>query len=310
MSNEDLIGKSATVPTSQIIPNEAEALRGNNPDDVNFKELVDAVKKNGVLSAISVRKLVDGRYEIIDGRQRWEAAKLAGFETMNVSIFNKTDEQVWASQIIANFVSTPTKKVEAAKQMKRLMDRDPTLPLATLAGKLSKTTDWVSKQLDLVKLSPKLAAATDNGELKLAVAYAISHLPEEEQDHYVDVAVGTSSTNEAVALIAARIMEIKNAKQKGIKAPEPEYVAKAAFRLLPDVKAKIEDPHINKHFKEALLWTIQLDDATKAEKKAAFEKSKADRKAKLEAAAKERADKKAAEVAKGPDPKKVVGLSV
>lgn len=55
-------------------------------DDEEMKELVESVKTQGILTALLVRPLKKGGYEIISGHRRKHAAELAGLERVPVIV--------------------------------------------------------------------------------------------------------------------------------------------------------------------------------------------------------------------------------
>ncbi|MGJ5624033.1 ParB/RepB/Spo0J family partition protein [Mediterraneibacter gnavus] len=62
-------------------------------DDEAMAELVESVKVEGILTALLVRPLGDGEYEIIAGHRRRHAAQLAGLKEVPVIIRNM--DQAW-----------------------------------------------------------------------------------------------------------------------------------------------------------------------------------------------------------------------
>ena len=63
------------LPTDLIIPNDWNAYEQN---EVTFDALVDEVAETGIIAALTVVPLSDGRFRIIGGEHRWMAAKAAG----------------------------------------------------------------------------------------------------------------------------------------------------------------------------------------------------------------------------------------
>ena len=51
--------------------------------DEDMEQLVESVKRNGVMTPATVRLKEDGRYELISGHRRKKACELAGLETLN-----------------------------------------------------------------------------------------------------------------------------------------------------------------------------------------------------------------------------------
>lgn len=72
--------KLLKTPIDKITPN------GWNPKEENtadFQKLKNSIKTNGLMGAIAVRQ-IKGGYEIIDGQQRYTAAKQLGYKTIYI----------------------------------------------------------------------------------------------------------------------------------------------------------------------------------------------------------------------------------
>jgi hypothetical protein len=75
----------------------------------------------------------------------------------------------------------PTKPIEYAKQLARILEKNPQMDLAEFARRIDKTVDWVTDRLGLLKLIPELQKKVDNLEIDLQAAIDLSKLPEAEQ---------------------------------------------------------------------------------------------------------------------------------
>ena len=78
--DEEKLSKIRDIPLSQI---------DDFPDhpfkvfiDEDMEQLVDSIKRNGVMTPATVRLKEDGRYELIRGHRRKKACELAGLETL------------------------------------------------------------------------------------------------------------------------------------------------------------------------------------------------------------------------------------
>ena len=54
--------------------------------DEDMEQLVDSIKRNGVMTPVTVRLKEDGRYELISGHRRKKACELAGLETLKCEV--------------------------------------------------------------------------------------------------------------------------------------------------------------------------------------------------------------------------------
>lgn len=313
-TNIDNVGTPKVLYLDQVFIGEKDALRGVKTDTDSFKGMIDTIQSQGMQHPISVRPVGD-RYEIIDGAHRYTAAKMVGWTKIAVVSFDKDDDAKLESQIIGNFVNEPTKKVEVAKALKKLIERRPTVTVSSLAISLGKSAQWVQQQLDLTNLAKPIQEKVDAGEIGMTLAYAISNLPEEEQPNYIDACL-TMKMEDAVNAITSRVKEIKKAKDEGRAAGPAQFVPKAYFRSMAEVKAEIEKPNVTANmtsadravFVSALTWVLSLDDATLATKKTAHEAHKVEMAKKKADAAAERAAKKAQAASAPPTVAQVLGV--
>ena len=54
--------------------------------DEDMEQLVESIKRNGVMTPATVRLKEDGRYELISGHRRRKACELAGLETLKCEV--------------------------------------------------------------------------------------------------------------------------------------------------------------------------------------------------------------------------------
>lgn len=285
------------IPLSSVRANEV-ALRGVNRASEQFLGLVESIKQQGILSAISVRLAVDPAgveyYEIIDGLQRFTSAGEAGLTEIPASILQKSDADVLYAQIIGNVQRVDTKPMEYTEGLLRILGMNPTMTEAQLAVSLGKSPAWIAQRLSLNKLDPKVAALVNSGDIALSNAFAMTKLPMDEQLNWIERAT-TMGTTEFSPGVLARGKEIRDANRKGNDASTEEWKATPHLRKMGDIKevyegnetvfvslvqtAKLikdsdsEDmaKRIFDAVKLGVAWTLHMDDESQVESKARHE---------------------------------------
>lgn len=302
--------QNITLKDVRVNPEGLREVDENNPE---FAELVQSVAKQGVLLPILVREFKDEEsgktvYGLIDGLQRYTAASQAGLSEIPAHIKDMEEAQILETQIIANAVKVETRPHEFAQQVNKILSMNPMLTLTELAGRLGKSTEWLSKISGLVKLDSEVAKLVDDGQIKLANAVALCRLPKEEQSQNIEAAM-SQNTQEFVPMVAARVKEIREARRKGQDAGKKEFAPVAHMRKLGEIKGEIENPTIGAKliahtgikkaedaFSLALKWVMNLDPISIEVAKQKYEERQNEI-AKKRAEAKAERAKKAAEAA-------------
>lgn len=316
------------IPLADIQPNPAK-LREVDTESAKFQGIIASIKDIGVLNAVNVRLMTDDEsgetyYELVDGFHRFTACQAAGLDSIPAQVLDIASEgeeaegQVLAAQIMANVQRVETKPVEYATQLLRMLNLNPMLSQAELAGQLNVSTDWLSKTLKLTKIeSIEIKEAIDDSRISLSNAYALSQLPPEEQINLLDDAI-TEDPKAFAQTVNARKKEIKEANRAGRETKAAEFVPRPRMKNLKAVTEACENDSLISSiiaesgasdpadvFKLALDYVRHIDPATLATEKADWETKeavKAEKKQqKLQAAALKRAEAaqaKAAEAAK------------
>ena len=61
--------------------------------DEDMEQLVESIKRNGVMTPATVRLKEDGRYELVSGHRRKKACELAGLETLKCEVKELTRDE-------------------------------------------------------------------------------------------------------------------------------------------------------------------------------------------------------------------------
>jgi ParB/RepB/Spo0J family partition protein len=276
------------------------ALRAYNPEDKQFQELKDSIKAEGILNAISVRAQTDAEtkeefYELIDGRQRFSAAKELGMEEVPAQILDKDDQEVMIAQIIGNAQRVETKPMEYQQQLVKVLLANPTMTEADLATTLHKSPQWIGSILKLEDLHESIKPLVNEGKIVLANAFALAKIkPAEEQLRYLNEAQ-TQASSEFTGPVLQRAKELRDARRAGKGSSEAKFTPIPHMRKLNDVKAEIEAPSVatemvsryreeykisdvesaKQGFILGVKWAAQVDPVTVAQKEAEFNANKA-----------------------------------
>lgn len=166
-------------------------------EDEAMLEMVDSIKKFGVLTPAVARQKEDGRYELISGHRRKRACELAGLETLPTVVRQMSRDEAIIFMVDSNLQREkilPSEKAFSLKMRLEAMKRqgqrnDLTLsPVATkldtaeiLGQKSGESRDQVFRYIRLTELIPEVLQMVDEGNIAFRPAVEISYLKKEEQ---------------------------------------------------------------------------------------------------------------------------------
>ena len=168
-------------------------------DDQDMMDLVESIRKNGVLTPVTVRKIPGGRFEMISGHRRKMACELIGLRTIRGEVLNVDDNVAAIMMCDSNLhrsVILPSEKAFAYKMRLEAMNRQGKridLTCAPVEHKLVKSRDiladyvgesreQIRRYIRLTNLIPQLLDMVDEGRLPMRTAVDISYLPEKLQE--------------------------------------------------------------------------------------------------------------------------------
>jgi len=173
-------------------------------DDNEMADLIESIRKNGLISPIVVRRKED-RYELISGHRRKRACEYLGHTEIACSVINASDDEAIILMVDSNCQRTkvlPSERAFAYKMKLEAMKRQgkrSDLTSAQLAQKSARKTsrqilaeyegqsqDQIRRFIRLTNLVPELLEFVDLEKIKLCPAVELSYLDEEAQRDVVD----------------------------------------------------------------------------------------------------------------------------
>ena len=169
--------------------------------DEDMQQLVESIKRNGVMTPATVRLKEDGRYELVSGHRRKKACELAGLETLKCEVKELTRDEAIIVMVESNLQRStilPSEKAFAYKMRLEAMKRQagrPTkenyspmgnnLEFATssdeLADKVGESKNQIFRFIRLTELVPEILQMVDERQIAFRPAVEVSYLTEEQQ---------------------------------------------------------------------------------------------------------------------------------
>ena len=195
--------------------------------DDAMREMVESVKRFGVLSPAVARQKEDGRYELISGNRRKKACELAGIEKMPVIVRNMDRDEAIIFMVDSNLQRErllPSEKAFSYKMkldaMKRKQGERTDLTSAPMVQKLTSrellaeksgdSHEQVRRYIRLTELTPDLLKMVDEGKIAFRPAVELSYLSKEEQASLL-----MTMESEVCTPSLAQAIKIKKFSQEG-----------------------------------------------------------------------------------------------
>jgi len=170
----DLIGFVENLSVLDIVPS-SNVLRINNNDVL---ELTDSIKKIGLLAPIVVRSLVSGKFEIIAGNRRLSACKRLGWKRIPCCIVELGDKAAFEASIVENVQRHTLNIIEEGLAFRKYVTECGWGGVSELAGRLSKSSSYVSKRIRLLDLPQDVLHLICESEISISAGEELLSLDE------------------------------------------------------------------------------------------------------------------------------------
>ena len=176
-------------------------------DDGNMQEMVESIKKYGVLVPAIARSRPGGGYELISGHRRRHALELAGKDVMPVLVREMDDDEAVLGMVDSNLQREnilPSEKAWAYKMKLDAIRRKAGRPGKNNSGQVGQNLKGrvsveivaenagesykqVQRFIRLTELLPRLLQMVDDKKLPFNAAVELSYLTQKEQGRLLEV---------------------------------------------------------------------------------------------------------------------------
>ena len=190
------------VAVGSITPNPRQPRR--TFDEEALEELAASITEVGLLQPVVVRKLGEGKYELVMGERRWRASQRAGLENIPAIVRETPDTAMLRDALLENLHRQQLDPLEEAAAYQQLLD-DFGATHEQLAQKVGRSRPHISNTLRLLNLPPAVQKRVAAGVLSAGHARALLSLDDSQAQERLAqriVAEGLSvrSVEEIVAL--------------------------------------------------------------------------------------------------------------
>jgi ParB family chromosome partitioning protein len=166
------------IPVGQIFHSPLQPR--NKIKEEDLKELVASIKQNGILQPVLLRKIDDGRYELVYGHRRYEAAKRAGLAEIPAVFRRLSDREVLEIAIIENIQREDLNPVDEANAYYKL-NVEFNLTQVEIAERVGKARTTVTNKMRLLSLPEEVKRALSENKITEGHARALLALEDKNK---------------------------------------------------------------------------------------------------------------------------------
>ena len=235
-------------------------------DNKDMWDLVDSIKKFGVLEPVMVIPHKDGGYEMVSGHRRMRACQLAEIEDIPVIVRNLDRDEAIISMVDSNLKREEISPMEKARAyqmktdaMKRKMGRRTKEEIAQdealgikrmnadeeLAQQMGESPATIQRYKTLNKLVPELQDLVDEGKIPVNTGADIAQMKPKEQKVLAD-----AIQKEAKVPSGTKAKELKKESQAGSLTTEKivQAVAPTKREEMPPLKVTMLEEDLRPFF--------------------------------------------------------------
>ena len=177
-SESNVTAAISMVPISDIEANPFQPRK--DFDDTALQELSQSIREQGVITPITVRRMPDGKYQLIAGERRLRASQLAGLTELPAYIRVATDGQMMEMALVENIQRENLNAMEIAFSYNALID-ECQLTHEQLSQRVGKDRSTITNYLRLLNLPAETQLALSSGQISMAHARALINVEDPER---------------------------------------------------------------------------------------------------------------------------------
>lgn len=183
MATTEILPEIQNVPITDLTVSSLNPRKEKKLDPIELEQLAASIRANGILQPLVVRR-AGGKLEVLAGRRRLEAAKLAGLAAVPVVLREFDDQAASSAAVVENEQRAQLRPLDSALAVARRLDAGETVEQVATA--LGKPANWVARRANLTKLDPAVKKLLEepSSELRLwplPTLELLALLPADEQ---------------------------------------------------------------------------------------------------------------------------------
>jgi ParB family chromosome partitioning protein len=142
--------------------------------------LADSIREQGLLQPVLVRRVAEGRYQLVAGERRWRAATRAGFERIPAIVRNARDSEMLPLALVENLIREDLNPIDEAAAYQELAETEGWTQ-EEIARRVGKGRVHVANTIRLLNLPQSLQREVRDGNITRGHARALLACRDEKE---------------------------------------------------------------------------------------------------------------------------------
>lgn len=239
-------------------------------DEEGLNELASSIKELGIIQPITVRKLAEGKFQLITGERRYRASIIAGLKKMPAYFRTADDQAMLELALVENIQREDLDSIEIAISYQRLIE-ECQLTQENLSDRVGRKRSTISNYLRLLKLPAEIQLGIREKKLSMGHARTLVNIEDPKTQikvfyRVIDEELSVRKTEELVRQINRDANKDTSKNERKQKINEDFQVlsqhlseffnARVQFRVNEDGKGKIVIPFDNTEEMERIIGIL------------------------------------------------------
>lgn len=227
-----------SIPVSQIEANPFQPRK--EFDEAALEELAQSIKQQGVIAPVTVRKMPDGKYQLIAGERRLRASKIAGIKEIPAYVRVATDVQMMEMALVENIQRENLNAMEVAFSYNALLE-ECKLTHEQLSEKLGKSRSTITNYLRLLNLPAATQLALSQDKISMAHARVLAGVSDmERHNHILNTIIEKDLSVHDTEILAKETGKKKSVMKQPVKVSLPSGYKEACSGLKKYLQSDVE----------------------------------------------------------------------
>lgn len=148
-----------------------------NFDEERLEQLAQSIRANGIIQPLLVRRVSNGKYQLVAGERRWRASQRAGLQRVPCVVKEIPEDKMLELALIENIQRQELNAIEEAHAYKRLIE-SLGLTQEMVAQRVGRDRTFITNYLRLLRLPDDIQGLVEAEQLSMGHARALLGIDE------------------------------------------------------------------------------------------------------------------------------------